>query len=64
MKKTVDQTDVVMSTRGRVTLPKTLRARHQWSPGTVLAVEDTPRGILLKPYLPEMTDKAAGNDRP
>lgn len=55
---------VRMSTRGRVTLPKALLARLQWSPGTVLVVEDTPRGVVLKRYSPEMSEKAAGNDRP
>lgn len=55
---------VRMSTRGRVTLPKALLARLEWSPGTVLVVEDTPRGVMLKRYLPETNEKVTGSDRP
>jgi AbrB family looped-hinge helix DNA binding protein len=38
-----------VSTKGQVILPKAIRERRQWRPGTRLVVEDTPDGVLLKP---------------
>ena len=38
-----------MSTKGQVILPKAIRQRRHWEPGTRLVVEDTPEGVLLKP---------------
>lgn len=38
----------VMSTKGQVILPKAMRERRHWSPGTRLTVEDTPDGVLLR----------------
>jgi AbrB family looped-hinge helix DNA binding protein len=38
----------VVSTKGQVILPKGLRDRRHWSPGTRLTVEETPDGVLLK----------------
>lgn len=38
----------VMSTKGQVILPKTVRDSRRWSPGTRLTVEETPDGVLLK----------------
>lgn len=37
-----------VSTKGQVILPKTIRTRRGWAPGTALVVEDTPDGVLLK----------------
>jgi AbrB family looped-hinge helix DNA binding protein len=37
-----------VSTKGQVILPKTIRQRRNWVPGTRLVVEDTPDGVLLK----------------
>lgn len=37
-----------LSTKGQVILPKPLRDRLGWGPGTVLQVEDTPQGVLLR----------------
>ena len=37
-----------VSTKGQVILPKAIRQRRQWGPGTRLTVEDTPEGVLLK----------------
>lgn len=37
-----------LSTKGQVILPKPLRDRLGWTPGTVLDVEDTPHGVLLR----------------
>jgi len=37
-----------ISTRGRVVLPKEIRAKLGWHAGTTLDVEDGPDGVLLK----------------
>ena len=37
-----------VSTKGQVILPKAIRLRRQWEPGTRLLIEDTPDGVLLK----------------
>lgn len=38
----------VVSTKGQVILPKAVRERQRWEPGTRLVVEDRPDGVLLK----------------
>jgi len=38
----------VISSRGQVVLPKKLRDRLHWKPGTRLMIEDRPEGVLLK----------------
>ena len=38
----------VISTKGQVILPKTIRDQRHWPAGTRLTVEDTPDGVLLK----------------
>ncbi len=38
----------VMSTKGRVTLPKVFRDQRGWKAGAKLTVEETPDGVLLK----------------
>jgi AbrB family looped-hinge helix DNA binding protein len=38
----------VISTKGQVVLPKSIRASRHWTPGTRLTVEDTPDGVLLR----------------
>jgi AbrB family looped-hinge helix DNA binding protein len=38
-----------LSTKGQVILPAALRQRKGWSAGTVLVVEDTREGVLLRP---------------
>jgi AbrB family looped-hinge helix DNA binding protein len=38
-----------VSTKGQVILPKALRDKHNWTPGTELNVEETPDGVLLTP---------------
>jgi len=37
-----------VSTKGQVILPKAIRQRWEWAPGTRLLVEETSEGILLK----------------
>ena len=48
MAKPADLT-TVLSTRGRIILPKSIRQRQGWAAGVRLTVEDTPEGVLLKP---------------
>ena len=38
-----------VSTKGQVILPKAIRERRKWRPGTRLVVEETSEGVLLKP---------------
>lgn len=38
-----------LSTKGQVILPKAIRERRKWTPGTRLIVEETADGVLLKP---------------
>ena len=37
-----------LSTKGQVILPAAIRNRRGWDSGTVLQVEETPDGVLLK----------------
>lgn len=43
-----DPVKTVVSTKGQVILPKAIRDKRRWPPGTRLIVEDTPDGVLLK----------------
>jgi AbrB family looped-hinge helix DNA binding protein len=38
----------VVSTKGQVILPKAIRQRRDWLPGTRLVVEETAEGVLLR----------------
>jgi AbrB family looped-hinge helix DNA binding protein len=38
----------IVSTKGQVILPKSIRDRRDWDAGTRLVVEDTPDGVLLR----------------
>lgn len=38
----------VVSTKGQVIVPKTIRERQHWAPGTRLIVEEVPEGVLLR----------------
>lgn len=38
----------VISSRGQVVLPKAIRDKRRWKPGTKLIVEDRPEGVILK----------------
>lgn len=52
-----------VSTKGQVILPKAIRERRNWRPGTQLVVEDTPGGVLLKPapvFAPTRPEEVAG----
>lgn len=37
-----------VSTKGQIILPKLIREKRHWPPGTELVVEETPDGVLLK----------------
>ena len=47
MKNATAKTTV--STKGQVILPKAIREKLKWKPGTELKVEETPNGVLLTP---------------
>ncbi len=38
-----------ISSKGQVVLPKAVRDKRHWKPGTLLTVEERPDGVLLKP---------------
>jgi AbrB family looped-hinge helix DNA binding protein len=46
---TADRLTTRVSTKGQVILPKAIRQKRQWNPGTELVVEETAEGVLLKP---------------
>jgi len=39
----------LLSSKGQVIIPKTIRSSHHWRPGTRFIVEDVQGGVLLKP---------------
>ncbi len=39
----------ILSTKGQVILPASIRRTRAWGPGTRLEIEDTPDGVLLRP---------------
>lgn len=41
-----------LSSKGQVILPKAIRDKHDWKPGVEFVVEDTPKGVLLRPLKP------------
>jgi AbrB family looped-hinge helix DNA binding protein len=43
-----DSLTTTVSTKGQVILPKAIRQRRDWSPGTRLVVEETAEGVLLR----------------
>ena len=52
-----------VSTKGQVILPKAIRQRRHWGPGTRLVVEDTPEGVLLRAapvFAPTRPEDVAG----
>ena len=38
-----------ISSKGQVVIPKSVRIRHQWKPGTILQIEETADGVALSP---------------
>ena len=54
----------VLSTKGQVILPKAVRDRRRWAPGTKLTVEETAEGVLLRPaplFPPTTIDEVYGS---
>lgn len=41
-----------LSSKGQVVLPSAIRTARKWKPGTRLAVENRPEGVLLKALKP------------
>src|ERR1700730_1028531 len=59
----VETLTTTVSTKGQVILPKAIRQRRHWEPGTRLVVEDTPEGVLLKAapvFAPTRPEDVAG----
>lgn len=57
------QATTTVSTKGQVILPKAVRERRKWAPGTRLVVEETEDGVLLKPaprFAPTRHEDVAG----
>ncbi|MBB4262090.1 MULTISPECIES: AbrB/MazE/SpoVT family DNA-binding domain-containing protein [unclassified Bradyrhizobium] len=44
-----DKLTTIVSTKGQVILPNSIRRRREWKAGTRLTVEETSEGVLLKP---------------
>jgi AbrB family looped-hinge helix DNA binding protein len=42
-------TTTLLSSKGQVILPKALRTKYGWAPGTRLEVRETAEGVLLTP---------------
>jgi AbrB family looped-hinge helix DNA binding protein len=45
---TAEKLTTIVSTKGQVILPKAIRGRRNWGPGTRLTVEETADGVLLR----------------
>ena len=59
----VETLTTIVSTKGQVILPKAIRQRRNWTPGTRLVVEDIPDGVLLKAapvFAPMRPEEVAG----
>jgi AbrB family looped-hinge helix DNA binding protein len=48
MPATPQELTTIVSTKGRVILPKAIRDQRHWPSGTRLTVENTTEGVLLK----------------
>ena len=44
-----DKLTTIVSTKGQVILPSSVRRPREWKAGTRLTVEETSEGVLLKP---------------
>jgi AbrB family looped-hinge helix DNA binding protein len=56
-----------VSAEGQVILPKAIREKPRWTPGTELDIEETPYGVLLTParyFPPTLLEDVAGMLRP
>ena len=48
-----------LSSKGQIVLPSSIRQARKWKPGTELAVENRPEGVLLRPLKPFAETKLA-----
>lgn len=48
-----------LSSKGQVVLPSSIRSARNWKPGTELAVENRPEGVLLRPLKPFAASRLA-----
>lgn len=46
-----------LSSKGQVIIPKIIRDSHEWDSGQEFIVEETEKGILLRPYKPTSLPK-------
>jgi AbrB family looped-hinge helix DNA binding protein len=52
-----------LSTKGQIVIPKEIRARHHWEPGTELVVEEQGDALVLraaKPFPPTRLEDGLG----
>src|SRR5690349_18690412 len=52
-----------LSTKGQIILPKSIREKRGWRPGTSFMVEETKEGVLLRPaplFPPKTIDEVFG----
>ena len=52
-----------LSTKGQIVIPKEIRSRHQWTPGTELVLEDHGDVLVLraaKPFPPTRVEDGLG----
>jgi AbrB family looped-hinge helix DNA binding protein len=53
-----------LSSKGQVVLPSSVRTARRWKPGTTLAIENRPEGVLLrsvKPFAETRLDQVVGS---
>ena len=61
--KAASSLSTILSSKGQVIIPKSLRAAHRWETGLMFEVIDTEEGLLLKPaacFAPKSLDDVAG----
>jgi AbrB family looped-hinge helix DNA binding protein len=59
--------ETTLSTKGQVVLPKAVRDRLGWRPGTRVTIEQTPDGVVLRRaplFRPTTIDEVAGCLKP
>jgi AbrB family looped-hinge helix DNA binding protein len=64
MARPSERLTTVVSTKGQVILPKTIRDQRRWPAGTRLTVEDTAEGVILRPaplFAPAQIDAVFGS---
>jgi AbrB family looped-hinge helix DNA binding protein len=66
MASTNSKHTTILSTKGQLILPKAIRERRRWAPGTRLTVQETEDGVLLTPepvFAPTTVDEVFGTLR-